>query len=267
MALRVRPVTARSRLKLGGRDARVALLPSDDTLDRMTDKQVDRVSDLQKVFYADGRYALLVVLQGRDASGKDGVIKKVFREVNPQGVDVTSFKAPTEDERAHDYLWRVHAKLPPRGMFGVFNRSHYEDVLVPRVRGWIDRKEWTRRFRQINDFERMLAENGTVILKFFLHMSKDEQKKQLRERLEDPEKNWKFREGDLDDRKRWDDFTDAYHDLLTQCSTSWAPWYVIPADDKGARNLLVARTIADRLATLKLRYPRASKRILKLKIT
>ena len=267
MALRVRPVTARSRLKLGKRDARVEHLPADDTLERMVEKQVDRVSDLQKVFYADARFALLVIVQGRDASGKDGVIKKVFRDVNPQGVHVTGFKVPTDEERSHDYLWRVHAKVPPRGMFGVFNRSHYEDVLVPRVHGWIERAEWTRRFRQINEFERMLAENGTVILKFFLHMSKEEQKKQLEERLEDPEKNWKFREGDLDDRKLWDGFTVAYRDLLTKCSTSWAPWYVIPADDKHARNLLVARTIADRLAKLSLRYPRAPKRILNLKIT
>jgi len=267
MALRARPVSPRSRPALSDRDARVAHVPSDDTLERMMDKQTDRVADLQKVFYADGRYALLVILQGRDASGKDGVIKKVFRDVNPQGVDVTGFKAPSEDERMHDYLWRVHARVPPRGMFGVFNRSHYEEVLVPRVHGLIDRAECTRRFRQINDFERMLAENRVVILKFFLHMSKKEQKKQLRERLEDPTKNWKFREGDLDDRKLWDEFTAAYRDLLTRCSTSWAPWYIIPADDKRARNLLVARTIADRLATLNLRYPRAPKGILKLKIT
>ena len=267
MALRIRPVTSRSRPTLGDGDARVAHLPSDDTLERMVAKQVDRVADLQKIFYADSRYALLVILQGRDASGKDGVIKKVFRDVNPQGVHVTAFKAPSDDEKLHDYLWRVHAKVPPRGMFGVFNRSHYEEVLVPRVHGWIDRAEWVRRFRQINEFERMLAENGTVVVKFFLHMSRKEQKKQLQERLEDPTKNWKFREGDLDDRKLWDDFTAAYRDLLVRCSTPWAPWYIVPADDKHVRNLLVARTIADRLAKLDLRYPRAPKRILKLKIT
>ncbi|HMC55699.1 MAG TPA: PPK2 family polyphosphate kinase [Gemmatimonadaceae bacterium] len=267
MALRARPVSSRSRPALSDRDARVGHVPSDDTLERMVEKQVDRVADLQKVFYADGRYALLVILQGRDASGKDGVIKKVFRDVNPQGVHVTAFRAPSEAEQLHDYLWRVHERMPPRGMFGVFNRSHYEEVLVPRVHGLIDRAEWTRRFRQINEFERMLAENRVVILKFFLHMSKKEQRTQLQERLEDPTKNWKFRESDLDDRKLWDEFTVAYRDLLVRCSTPWAPWYIIPADDKHVRNLFVARTIAERLAKLDLRYPRAPKRIRRLKIT
>jgi len=266
MALRLVAVTSRTRLTLGDPDARPRGVPSRDTLERMAQKQADRVSDLQKVFYADGRYSLLVILQGRDAAGKDGTIKKVFREVNPMGIVATSFRAPSEEERAHDYLWRVHAKLQPKRMFGVFNRSHYEDVLVPRVHGDIDRAEWTRRFRQINEFERMLSENGTVILKFFLHMSKQEQKRQLRERLEDPTKNWKFNEADLDDRRLWDEYTVAYRDLLRKCSTKWAPWYVVPADDKDARNYLVARTVADRLERLGLRFPRAVKKVLKLKI-
>jgi PPK2 family polyphosphate:nucleotide phosphotransferase len=267
MALRLRPVTSRSALSLGNRDARMHGLPSRDTIDRMRDKQVDRIADLQKVFNADARFALLVILQGRDASGKDGTIKKVFRDVNPQGLAVTSFKVPSEEEVAHDYLWRVHLRTPARGMFGVFNRSHYEDVLVPRVHGTIGRRECVLRYRQINDFERMLAENGTIVLKFFLHMSRKEQKKQLRERLDDPAKNWKFREGDLEDRTLWDDYTLAYRDALRRCSTKWAPWYVVPADDKDVRNLLVARTIADRLAKLDLRYPRAPARIRRLKIT
>ena len=266
MALRIQPVTSRSPLSLGDREARIRALPSDDTIDRRLRKQIDRIADLQRVFNADARFALLVILQGRDASGKDGTIKKVFREVNPQGITVTSFKAPSDEELAHDYLWRVHLRAPARGTFGVFNRSHYEDVLVPRVHGTIGMKECRLRYRQINDFERMLAENGTIFLKFFLHISRKEQKKQLQERLDDPTKNWKFREGDLDDRKRWDDYTLAYRDALRRCSTQWAPWYVVPADDKAVRNLLVARTIADRLARLHLRYPRAAARIRKLKI-
>jgi PPK2 family polyphosphate:nucleotide phosphotransferase len=266
MVLRLAPVTSRSPISLGDRDARLRGLPSDATIERKLAKQLDRIADLQKVFYADGRFALLVVLQGRDASGKDGTIKKVFRDVNPQGVTITSYKAPTPDERAHDYLWRIHSHVPPRGMFGVFNRSHYEDVLVPRVRGLIDQRECALRYRQINDFERMLVENGTVVIKFFLHMSRKEQRKQLQERLDDPSKNWKFNEGDLEDRRHWDTFTSAYRDAVRRCSTTWAPWYVVPADDKKVRNLLVARTIADRLSKLGLEYPRASRRILDLKI-
>jgi PPK2 family polyphosphate:nucleotide phosphotransferase len=267
MALRIHPVTSRSRLSLGDDDARMRGLPPDDTIERMFERQADRIADLQEVFYADARYALLVILQGRNASGKDSAIKHVFRDVNLQGLRVTSFKAPAGEETAHDYLWRVHLRVPARGMFSVFNRSHYEEVLVPRVHGDIGRRECERRYRQINDFERMLAENGTVILKFFLHISRKEQKKQLQERLDDPTKNWKFRKADLDDRKFWPEYTAAYRDALKLCSTSWAPWYVVPADNRHVRNLLVARTIADRLARLDLSYPRAPKKIRRLKIT
>src|SRR5262249_55095452 len=155
---------------------------------------------------------------------------------NPQGCSVTSFKAPTDTERAHDFLWRVHQAIPPRGMIGIFNRSHYEDVLVPRVHDQIDEEEWTRRFRQINDFEQVLTEQRVVILKFMLHISPDEQKRRLNERLANPKKNWKFRRDDLDDRSRWDRFTDAYRDVLKATSSKWAPWYVVPADDKKVRN-------------------------------
>lgn len=260
-------VSGRALPSLSDGEARIADLPADDTLERKLEKAADRVGDLQKVFNADGRYALLVILQGRDASGKDSAIKNVFREVNPQGIQITAFKAPAGEETQHDYLWRVHQRVPPRGMIGVFNRSHYEEVLVPRVRGWIDGRECDRRYRQINDFERMLSENATVILKFFLHMSRKEQKKQLEERLQDPTKNWKFREGDLDDRAAWDDYTKAYREALRNCSTKWAPWYVVPGDDKRARNFLIARTVADRLEELDLEYPRAERRVLRLKIT
>ena len=265
--LRLKPVSRTSPLRLDDREARIKGRPPKDDVEEMLEAEITRVAELQQVFNADARFALLVILQGRDASGKDGTIKRVFRDVNPQGVEITGFKAPAGEETAHDYLWRVHRRVPARGMFGVFNRSHYEDVLVPRVHEWIDRKECERRYEQINDFERMLSENHTIILKFFLHMSRDEQKQQLEERLSDPTKNWKFREGDLDDRRRWDDFTVAYRDALRRCSTKWAPWYVVPADNKKLRFLLVARTVADRLETLGLRYPKADPRVLELEVT
>jgi PPK2 family polyphosphate:nucleotide phosphotransferase len=224
-------------------------------LDDDAEEHVERIAKLQQKFYADGRFALLVVLQGRDASGKDGTVRKVFRGVNPMGCDVTSFKAPTDLEKEHDYLWRIHDRVPPRRMIGIFNRSHYEDVIVPRVHKLIPKKVVKQRIKQINEFERMLTDNSVVILKFFLHVSRDEQKKRLIERLEDKKKNWKFRAGDLDDRKLWDDFTKAYRDAIAKTSTSWAPWYIVPADDEDVRNVLIARRIADTLDDLDLRYP------------
>lgn len=228
-----------------------------DALDDATKKETDRISELQRVFYADARFSLLIVLQGRDASGKDGTIRRVFSAVNPQGCVVSSFKAPTELEQHHDFLWRIHQQVPARGMFGIFNRSHYEDILVPRVHKLEPKKVWSSRYDQINEFERMLTENNVVILKFLLHVSREEQGRRLEERLTDPKKNWKFRVGDLDDRSRWDDFTKAYRGILAHTSTKWAPWYVVPADDKDVRDWLVARAIADCLDKLKLRYPAA----------
>jgi len=226
----LKPITSPKQIRLTNADAaRPKGLPSKH-LDDAADEQVDRLRKLQQKFYADGRFALLIVLQGRDASGKDGAIRKVFRGVNPMGCNVTSFKAPTEQEQAHDYLWRVHARIPPRRMIGIFNRSHYEDVIVPRVHKYLGKKIIAERLEQINRFERMLAENAVVILKFFLHISRDEQKKRLIERLEDKKKNWKFRAGDLDDRELWDDFTKAYRDAIARCSTSWARWHIVPAD-------------------------------------
>ena len=257
--MRLKPIDPHDDVSLGDRAAgRPKHAPEGDELREAADKQTERISELQKVFYADGRFALLIILQGRDASGKDGTIKHVFSAVNPQGCEVTSFKAPTEHESRHDFLWRVHFRVPPRGVIGIFNRSHYEDILVPRVHGAITERECEARYRQINDFERMLAENGVVILKFFLQVSRDEQKKRLTERLTDPTKNWKFRVGDLDDRARWKEYTKAYSDAVRQCSTKWAPWYLVPADDKAVRNWLIARTIADQLSDLHLKYPKAS---------
>jgi PPK2 family polyphosphate:nucleotide phosphotransferase len=265
--LKLKPVTSKRSIDLDDAHARPLGQPkTGKALEKATEKQVKRISDRQRVLYADGRYALLIVLQGRDASGKDGTIRKVFTAVNPQGCAVTSFKVPTELEQRHDFLWRVHSQVPARGMIGIFNRSHYEDVIVPRVHGSITKKEWTARYDQINEFEKMLGANGTVILKFMLHVSRDEQKRRLIERLTDETKNWKFRVGDLEDRAKWDDFTKAYKGALSRTSTKWAPWYIVPADDKDVRDWLVARTIADTLEDLDLKYPPADPAVLKIRI-
>ena len=255
--MKLKPVTSKKQIRLDDRDARVhGNTREGDELEQASQKEVERISELQRVFYADARFAMLIVLQGRDASGKDGTIRKVFGAVNPQGCTVSSFKVPTELERHHDFLWRVHQQIPPRGMIGIFNRSHYEDILVPRVHKLVPKKIWNARYEQINDFERMLSANGVVILKFLLHISRDEQKRRLEDRLTDKQKNWKFRAGDLDDRRQWNDFTKAYRGILENTSTKWAPWYVVPADDKHVRDWLVARTIADCMEGLGLAYPK-----------
>ena len=215
-------------------------------------EQLDR---LQNLFYADGRHKLLLVLQGTDTSGKDGTVRGVFSRCSPLGVHTVGWKAHTETERAHDYLWRVHQKVPGAGEIMVFNRSHYEDVLVPVVNGWITPEQTRQRLAHINDFERMLAETGTVILKCMLHISKDEQRQRLQDRIDDPDKHWKFSRGDLDDRKQWDDYQRAYEVLLNETSTPWAPWTVVPADSKIHRNLMIATLVRDTLKALNLRYP------------
>lgn len=264
--MRLTPVSRRSPLSLNDRSAaRPSALPDGEALKDQTKDLLDRLGTLQGTLYADGRYALLVVLQGRDASGKDGTVSKVFGACNPLGCQVTSFKQPTPLELSHDFLWRIHDATPAKGMIGIFNRSQYEDVLVVRVHDIVPRKVWSRRYDQINEFERMLDENRVKIIKFFLHISRDEQRDRLRERLSDPEKNWKFRAGDLDDRELWSEYTRAYRDALRLCSTPWAPWYVVPADDNKARNYLIARTVVDTLEALDLRYPKVDREVLKLK--
>jgi PPK2 family polyphosphate:nucleotide phosphotransferase len=256
--MRLKPIDSKTKIRLRDSDAHPPKnAPTGKELDELIAHETDRIATLQRVFYADSRYALLIVLQGRDASGKDGTIRHVFHAVNPQGCEVTSFKQPTEIERLHDYLWRVHERVPPRSMIGIFNRSHYEDVLVERVHHDMPKRVWSARYAQINDFERMLAENGVIILKFFLHVSRDEQRQRLQDRLTDETKNWKFRVGDLDDRERWDAYTKAYKGILSNCSTENAPWYLVPADDKSVRNWLIAREIADTLDDLDLRFPPA----------
>jgi PPK2 family polyphosphate:nucleotide phosphotransferase len=210
---------------------------------------------LQDRFYAWDKKAMLVVLQGMDTAGKDGTIKHVMRGVNPQGVTVTSFKVPSSEELAHDFLWRIHKAVPRRGMIGIFNRSHYEDVLVVRVHNLVPPEVWSRRYEQINAFEKHLAENDVVILKFFLHISKEEQARRLQARLDNPDKRWKFNKGDLKERARWDDYIAAYTDALTRCSTEYAPWYIIPSDVKWYRNYLVGQIITETLEDLDPQYP------------
>ena len=264
---RIRPIVQEGQIALHDRNAHLPrVLPAGKALKKAVKDQRKRIRKLQDVFYADARFALLVVLQGRDASGKDGTVKHVFRSVNPMGCEVTSFKVPTDIEREHDFLWRIEQRVPAKRMIGIFNRSHYEDVIVPRVHKELPEDTLNKRYEEINDFEKTLTENSVIILKFFLHVSRDEQKKRLIERLENPKKNWKFREGDLDDRALWDDYTAAYQDMISRCSTRWARWYIVPADDEDARNLLVARTIADTLDRLKLRYPKIDPELKKLKI-
>lgn len=251
------PVRPGQRLSLDDRAAAPpSALPSRKELGEHTEQLLRRLESRQADFHADGRRALLLVLQGRDAAGKDGTIRKVMGACNPMGVRVVAFGPPNSRERSHDYLWRVHKVLPARGVIGVFNRSHYEDVLVARVRGLAPPDAWKPRFRQIADFERMLVENDTIIVKCFLHISRDEQKARLQERLDDPRKNWKFRLGDLEDRAHWDEYTTAYRDVLAKTSTPLAPWYVVPSDDKRVRNYFIARLLVDTLSALELSYPR-----------
>lgn len=256
------PVDPESPISLRDRDALCDDAPRDSKLRKKTEKRLARLTEFQSKLYGDGRYALLVVLQGRDAAGKDGTIKKVFGACNPQGCEVTSFKEPTPIERRHDFLWRVHNVIPPRGMVGIFNRSHYEDVLAARVNGTVGTPIWTSRYDQINDFERMLVQNNVIVLKFFLHVSREEQRRRLLKRVEKVDKNWKFREGDLDDRRLWDAYTDAYHDMLRRTSTKVAPWYLVPADNKKVRNYFVTGAVVRALRKLKLRYPDADPNVL-----
>ncbi len=209
-----------------------------------------------------GRRRVLLILQGMDTSGKDGVVKHVLGLVNPAGVHLTSFKKPSAEELRHDFLWRISAQVPQAGQIGVFNRSQYEDVIVPRVHCTVARPIIASRYEQINDFERMLVQNNVIVLKFFLHISRGEQRKRLLKRIEEPKKNWKFREGDVDERKLWDDYTEAYRDMLTRCSMPEAPWYVVPSDDKPVRDYLIAGTVARTMKRLKLRYPEADPNVL-----
>ncbi len=218
----------------------------------------ERLETLQELLYAEHKHKVLIVLQAMDTGGKDGTIRHVFEGVNPQGVKVTGFKRPTPEELDHDFLWRVHPHVPGTGEIAIFNRSHYEDVLVVRVHNLVSPEVWRRRYAQINGFEHMLAEAGTTILKFYLHIDQDEQKQRLQARLDEPNKRWKFNPSDLKERKLWPDYVKAYEDALGQTSTQWAPWYIVPANRKWYRNLVVATTIVEALEALDMSYPEPS---------
>lgn len=242
--------------QLARRDARDNLgLKNKDEAKDLLGELVDELAVLQNRLWAEAARSVLLVLQGLDASGKDGTIRSVFTGINPQGCRVVSFKAPSSRERAHDYLWRVHQVCPSRGQIGIFNRSHYEDVVTVRVRNLAPREVWQRRPKHINNFERLLTDEGTTIIKVYLHLSRDEQRSRLQERVDNPEKRWKFRAGDLDDRAHWDDYMQAFEETLTETSTEWAPWYVVPTDRNWVRNVAVASLLVETLRGLDPKLP------------
>ncbi|MFC0167664.1 PPK2 family polyphosphate kinase [Pseudoduganella danionis] len=258
---------ASSRLKLREADAGKAVFSSRTAnpeltkakakaLDiKRTGELIDRISALQDKLYAQHNKKVLLVLQGMDTAGKDGTVRAMFSRVNPMGVRAVAFKSPTDNELAHDYLWRVHQQVPVKGEIAIFNRSHYEDVLITRVQGMIEMEECQRRYAQIRDFERMLAETGTVIVKVFLHISKEEQRQRLQERLDDPDKQWKFNPADIEQRKKWAAYQRAYEDAIRETNLPHAPWYVVPANSKTHRNLVIASLLLETLEHMDLHYP------------
>ncbi len=264
----IRPILSNGKIKLADIDTNstCSFVGDKSTTAAILDEMSARLTTLQTVLYAEQKHKILVVLQAMDTGGKDGVIRKVFSGINPQGVRIASFKAPTPPELAHDFLWRVHNQVPAKGELVVFNRSHYEDVLITRVHGWIDDATAKRRFQQINHFETMLAEEGTTILKFFLHISKDEQKQRLQDRLDDPAKTWKFNIGDLAEREKWDDYQRVYQAAINQTSSPHAPWHIVPADRKWIRDLYVSSVLVKALEDLKMAYPKPAEGLAKMKI-
>jgi len=253
---------AKPGLKLRDKDAKAGSKPDAEALS----KALEEISDLQEMLYAEHQRKLLIVLQGTDTSGKDGTVRHLFSNINPMGLRAIGFHAPTDIEAAHDFLWRIHREAPKAGEIAVFNRSHYEDVLITRMLGMIKQAECKRRYAQIRDFERMLAENGTTIIKFFLHISKDEQRERLQARVDDPHKHWKFDPEDLKHRELWKDYQKAYADAITATDADHAPWYVIPADSKRYRNEAVGRVPLETLRGMRLDWPPPEKRLLKFKV-
>jgi PPK2 family polyphosphate:nucleotide phosphotransferase len=264
-ALRVEPGTGARLLERSPADD--LGLPGKSEVGPERKQLLERLGDLQERLWAESERSVLLVLQGLDTSGKDGAIKHVFSGVNPSGIADASFKAPNDAELAHDYLWRIHAACPPRGEIGIFNRSHYEDIVTVRVLGLVAGDVWPRRYRHVREFERMLTDEGTTMLKVFLHISREEQRERLEARLQDPRKRWKFRSSDLETRERWDELMDAYDEALTETSTEWAPWYVVPADRKWVRNVAVARLLVDTLERLDPRFPEPEEDLSGLEIT
>ncbi|CAN7651337.1 polyphosphate kinase 2 family protein [Pseudoduganella sp. LjRoot289] len=249
--LKLREADAASQpLAAGGKDG------GKNGVKEETERLLERIAELQPMLHAQGKHKVLLVLQGMDTSGKDGAIRSLFSKINPVGLRAVAFKAPTDTEAAHDFLWRVHREVPGQGEIVVFNRSHYEDVLITRVLGMVDAKECKRRYAHIRDFERMLAETGTVVIKVFLHISKDEQRARLQARLDDPAKQWKFDPADIAQRKKWSAFHRAYEEAMLATDAGHAPWYVVPADSKPQRNLAIASILLETLEGLKLRWPK-----------
>lgn len=260
----------RTTKKLKIADAAAAEKPlssGDKTQDKLQiDELAAWIAETQDILYAQHKHKILIVLQGMDTSGKDGTVRGVFGKIDPLGVHSVAFKAPTPAEKDRDFLWRVHQQVPGKGELTIFNRSHYEDVLITRVHDWIDDKECARRYEHIRGFEKMLAETGTVVLKFFLHISSDEQKKRLEQRIADPDKHWKFDPNDLEERKYWSDYQRLYAKAIDETDADHAPWYVIPADSKTQRNLAIATIVVETLQNLKLAYPAANPEYSKLKV-
>ncbi len=239
-------------------------LDKDDTKKRTVRLEM-RIGELQPMLYANANRSVLLILQGMDASGKDGAIRSVLREVNPAGVEVTNFKVPSAEESAHDFLWRVHKAVPRFGNIGVFNRSHYEAVLAERVLGLVPKSVWKPRYRQIVEFERMLVENGVVVVKFYLHLSREEQAKRFRERLSNPEKNWKFSHADIATRQRLVDYIGAYEDMLNATSHDAAPWHIVPADHNWYRDHVIAKTVLQEMEKLRMKWPKAKEDLSKVR--
>jgi PPK2 family polyphosphate:nucleotide phosphotransferase len=248
-----------SRARLDRIDPRFPTIAHDkNEIEELIERNRARIADLQLRIYAERRHSVLIVLQGLDAAGKDGVVKHILSAMNPMSCTITSFKVPTPEEAAHDFLWRIHKVAPARGWFSIFNRSHYESVLVERVHRLVPKKTWSKRYEVINAFEQLLHRNGTTVIKLYLHMSKEEQLHRFKDRLDDPDKRWKISEADYAERVYWDDYVKAYEEALTKTSTKRAPWYAVPSDRKPVRNLLASQIIADTLDELKISRPKPS---------
>jgi PPK2 family polyphosphate:nucleotide phosphotransferase len=246
-----------TRVKLGRFDPSFPeIAKSNGEIAALTERNSARIADLQTRIYAERRHSALIVLQGLDAAGKDGIVKHTLSAVNPLSCTANAFKVPTQEEAAHDFLWRYQRVAPARGWFSIFNRSHYEAVLVERVHKLVPKKIWSKRYEEINAFERLLHRNGTVVIKLFLHMSKEEQLNRFKDRLDDPQKRWKISEADYEERRYWDDYMEAYEDALSKTSSKRAPWYVVPSDHKHVRNFLASQIIADTLQELKISRPK-----------
>lgn len=260
------PVIVSDRIKLKDFDSSYSAGLDKDHTRKTVDDLVQRIGEQQELLYANADRAVLVIFQGLDASGKDGAVGHVLDRVNPAGVEVANFKVPSDEERAHDFLWRVHRAVPRYGNIGVFNRSHYEGVLAERVLGLVSRKTWLQRYDQIIAWERMLAENNVILLKFFLHLGREEQAERFRERLKNPRKNWKFSEADLEVRKHWDEYQEAYEDMLNATSHKAARWHIVPADRNWYRDFVIAKTVVKAMESLRLKWPKPKTDLSRIRI-